>query len=124
MIVDTSAVVACLVGEIERAEFVRLLSSGRARISVATVLECALVLGRDRAQVMDQFIEEFLEVVPVDAAQLAAARDGWTRFGRGSGSPAKLNYGDCFSYALAITTGEPLLFKGDDFTHTDVTPAR
>ena len=59
----------------------------------------------------------------VGEAQVAAARGGYARFGKGSGSPARLNLGDAFSYALASVTGEPLLFKGDDFTHTDVTPA-
>jgi ribonuclease VapC len=61
--------------------------------------------------------------VPFDAEQLAAARDAHRRYGRNSGSRAQLNFGDCMSYALAKVTGEPLLFKGDDFTHTDITPA-
>lgn len=59
-------------------------------------------------------------VIPVDGGQARVASDAYLRYGRGSGSPARLNYGDCFSYALAISRDEPLLFKGDDFIHTDV----
>jgi len=63
------------------------------------------------------------EIEPVTEAQARIAREAYRDFGRGSGHPARLNFGDCFAYALARTTGEPLLFKGDDFTHTDVIPA-
>ncbi len=65
-----------------------------------------------------------ISVVPFDATQARIAREAYARFGKGSGSTAGLNFGDCMTYALAKVTGEPLLFKGDDFTHTDVTPAR
>ena len=73
-------------------------------------------------------LDRFLSVVgvhqrPVDLVQLSAARTACLTYGKGSGSRARLNYGDCFSYALAITTGEPLLFRGGGFRHTDVTPA-
>lgn len=67
-----------------------------------------------------------IEVVPVDAEHIRVARADYRDFGRGSGHPARLNFGDCFAYALASLTGEPLLFVGDDFKHTDVrtvTPA-
>lgn len=64
----------------------------------------------------------YLEVVPVDEAQVAVARTAYRDFGKRSGHPAQLNFGDCFAYALAITTGDPLLFKGGDFGHTDVVP--
>lgn len=64
-----------------------------------------------------------VELVDVTESQGRAARDAHRRFGRGSGSRARLNYGDCLAYALAITTGDTLLFKGDDFTHTDVRSA-
>lgn len=63
-----------------------------------------------------------LEIVPVDQAQVAVGRTAYRDFGKGSGHPAQLTFGDCFAYALAITTGEPLLFKGNDFDHTDVVP--
>lgn len=63
------------------------------------------------------------EVVPVDADHVRVARAAYRDFGRGSGHPAKLNLGDCFSYALASITGEPLLYKGDDFGYTDVRSA-
>jgi ribonuclease VapC len=65
-----------------------------------------------------------IDVVPFDADHARLARDAYTRFGKHPSSKAKLNFGDCMAYALAKATGEPLLFKGDDFTHTDLTPAR
>ncbi|WP_246142840.1 type II toxin-antitoxin system VapC family toxin [Nocardioides rubriscoriae] len=71
---------------------------------------------------LDEAVSGFT-VVPFDHEQALAARAAYARYGRGSGSPARLNLGDCITYALAMTTGEPLLFKGDDLTHTDVTPA-
>lgn len=74
---------------------------------------------------LDQLLAAIAPVIhPVDDRHLAIARDAWARFGRGSGSPARLNYGDCFSYAAAAATGEPLLFVGEDFAHTDVRDAR
>ena len=63
-------------------------------------------------------------IEPVTEAQARIAREAYRDFGRGSGHPARLNFGDCFAYALAKAMNEPLLFKGDDFTHTDLTPAR
>lgn len=62
-------------------------------------------------------------IEPVTEAQVRIARDAYRDFGRGSGNPARLNFGDCFAYALAKVTGEPLLYKGDDFPHTDIEPA-
>ena len=122
MILDTSAVVAILQGEPEAQRFAGLIESAdHVHISTATVLEASLVLGAVRQQVLDAFLGESRAVaVPVDETQLAAARQAHLRYGRGSGSPARLNYGDCFSYALAKTWDRPLLFKGDDFGHTDV----
>lgn len=74
---------------------------------------------------MDRLLDDAeIAVVPVDAAQARLARAAYARYGRRSGSRAQLNFGDCMAYALAKVTGEPLLFKGDDFTHTDVTSAR
>ncbi len=83
-----------------------------------------MVVGRSRWLDLEELLTTSgVELLPVDRAHVLAAREAWTRFGRGSGSPARLNYGDCFAYAAAKVTGEPLLFKGDDFTHTDIEAA-
>lgn len=125
MILDSSAVVAVLQGEPEAEQFARLIeAAGDVAISAATVVELSLMLGASRQDVLDEFLEiACAEVVPVDIGQVALARRAGVVFGRGSGSPARLNYGDCFSYALATALGRPLLCKGDDFRHTDVTLA-
>jgi ribonuclease VapC len=98
------------------------------RMSVATWLEITIVAdSRSSAhgERLDQIVEALaIEVVPVSARDGEVARGAYRRYGRGSGSPARLNFGDCFAYALSVTTGEPLLFVGDDFTHTDVARAR
>ncbi|MDN5764143.1 MAG: type II toxin-antitoxin system VapC family toxin [Microlunatus sp.] len=122
MILDTSAVVAILQGEPEAEALAGLIESvDRVHISTATVVEASLVLGGARQQVLDDFLASAgAVVVPFDETQVAIARRAHLRYGRGSGSPARLNYGDCFSYALAIASDRPLLFKGSDFTHTDV----
>ena len=95
------------------------------RISAANLLESAIVMDGSRDAVaslkLDQFIEESGVIVePVTASQVRLARIAQRNFGRGSGHPARLNFGDCFAYALAMETGEPLLFKGQDFGRTDV----
>lgn len=127
MIVDSSALIAVVQGEPEGASFAELMLSERCRMSVANWLESAMVVdGRSRTH-QDEFVEFLqladVELVDVTREQAMIARAAHRRFGRGSGSAARLNYGDCFAYALAISSGEPLLFKGDDFGHTDVTPA-
>jgi len=86
------------------------------------------VLDRHRRGLVSEALDDYLEgaalsVAPVTARQARIARAAYRDFGRGSGHPAKLNFGDCFAYALAIERDEPLLFKGDDFTHTDVRSA-
>jgi imidazolonepropionase-like amidohydrolase len=87
----------------------------------ASVEELAAVTGER----LDRIIETLgIEVVPVSAREGEVARGAHRRYGRGSGSPARLNVGDCFAYALSVTAGEALLFVGDDFTHTDVARAR
>jgi len=127
VIVDSSAVLAITLGEADAEVFAEALLSDRASMSVANWLECTMVAdnrGSDvRANFEQTLVAAGVELVPVTLAQAHVAREAHRRFGRGSGSPAKLNYGDCFAYALAITTGDALLFKGDDFTHTDVRPA-
>jgi ribonuclease VapC len=110
--------------EPDSAQLVALIASGPARVCAATLLESSIVLTRSLHAELDSLIRgSGMEVVPFDAEQAVVARAAHTTYGRGSGSKARLNLGDCFSYALAKVTGEPLLFKGEDFTHTDIEPA-
>ncbi|MGI5127763.1 type II toxin-antitoxin system VapC family toxin [Pseudonocardia sp. CA-107938] len=97
-------------------------------VSAATYLEAAIVAdaGRDPVSIRtfdNIFRQNRISIEPTTPEQAMIARAAYRDFGRGSGHPAKLNFGDCFSYALASVTGRPLLFKGDDFTHTDITSA-
>ena len=97
-------------------------------MSAATYLESGIVVDRERdpakSFAMDGLISALgIDVVPVTAAQAGLARQAYRDFGKHSGHPAKLNFGDCFAYALAVERGEPLLFKGDDFTHTGIARA-
>jgi ribonuclease VapC len=97
------------------------------RISVSNWLEASMVVDRRGNALAANWLEEFMqnagiEMVPVSVSQVAIARRAWQMFGRGV-HPAKLNYGDCFAYALAKETSEPLLFKGTNFAQTDVEPA-
>lgn len=124
MIVDTSALVAIACDEPEAAAFTDLLdTASRVAVSAATLLEASMVLRDAAGRAFVDVVADALTVVPFDASQLAVARQAHERFGRGTGHPARLNLGDCFSYALAVTTGEPLLFKGEGFARTDVMPA-
>jgi ribonuclease VapC len=125
VIVDTSAVVAVIRQEPAASALLSVMrDADQLRMATCTALELSLVLGAQRQERATTFLREAgIHLVPFTAEHLAAAQDGLARFGRGSGSPAMLNFGDCFAYALASVTGEPLLFTGDDFTHTDVTPA-
>ena len=128
MIVDTSALFAVLAGEAERAAFVEsILTAEAPKISAATLLECAIVVDRLHDPAMSRRLDDLVEalglqVVAVSPDHAAIGRAAYRDYGKGSGHPAGLDYGDCFSYALARETGEPLLFKGDDFIHTDLTP--
>lgn len=129
MVLDTSAVIAILLGESPATRLVSAIRSDPLRsISTATVVESSLVLlGRYREVAepqLDLFLREIgAEVVPVGEEHARLARDAASRFGRGR-HPAALNFGDCFSYALAVARNEPLLFVGDDFARTDVPVAR
>jgi ribonuclease VapC len=125
VILDSSAIVAILRDEPERAELTDLIEqSSVVRVSTATVLESCIVVGPSRHADVDQLLREAAtEIVAFDGEQLKIAREAHARYGRRSRSRAKLNFGDCMAYALAKVTAEPLLFKGDDFTHTDVTRA-
>ena len=126
MIVDPSSMMAILNDEPEAAEFARILESvDVVRISAASVVELAVAAGRRRSEVVSDLIGDVgMDVVPFDARQAELARAAFLQYGRGSGHPARFNFGDCLTYALAKATGEPLLFKGDDFTHTDIVSAR
>lgn len=129
MIVDTSAVVAVLKAEAGWEAIDATLAETEApRMSAGTYQELGIVVDRvgdpALARQLDRLLDAWgvvIEPVTADLARLgrAAHRD----FGRGSGHPARLNFGDCFAYALASHTGEPLLFVGDDFSETDLTPA-
>lgn len=112
MIVDTSAIIAILGDDPEAAGLAALVeAAGDVRVSAATVLEASLVCGPTRQVDLDAFLAEVdAQVVPFDDAQLAVARSAHLRFGRRSGSPARLSFGDCLSYALAIHADDELLF--------------
>jgi len=126
MIVDTSAVVAIVRRESERSSFLTCLDREAVnRISAASYFEAAIVIDGSRNPTLSRGLDEFIraaEVViePVTAHQARIAREAYRDFGKGSGHPAQLNFGDCFAYALAKDKAEPLLFKGGDFAHTDV----
>lgn len=129
MIVDTSALVAILGGEAEADKFVDAIARADApALSAATYVETAVVIDARRnpalSRAFDRFLDESqLTVEAVTPAQAKIAREAYRDFGRGSGHPARLNFGDCFAYALARDKNQPLLFKGDDFRHTDVDAA-
>jgi ribonuclease VapC len=128
MVIDTSALLAVLQDEPERRRFNEALVEAESRrLSTATFVEVSIViearLGIEGLHHLDLFLDRAkIELVPVDAEQARVARSCFSRFGKGR-HPAALNYGDCFSYALAQVLSEPLLFKGDDFTKTDVSAA-
>lgn len=128
MIVDTSVLVCIHDGEPEARRYLEvLLDEPSPRISAGSLLEASIVLDARQplrtSRRLDRLVADLrLDVVPVDEQQVTAARAAYRDYGKGSGHAAGLNFGDCFAYALAATTGEPLLFKGDDFTHTDELP--
>jgi ribonuclease VapC len=129
VIVDTSALVAILRDEPDAAVYAEAIEvADRRRISAASYVEAGAVIDGARDPVATRQVEALvtaaeIAIEPVTEAQARIARDAYRDFGKGSGHPARLNFGDCFSYALAKSTGEPLLFKGDDFAHTDVAAA-
>lgn len=123
IVVDTSAIVAILLAEDEGAAFrARIEAAGGALVSAVSAVELAAVAARDDAlfgAARSLLNEPYVAVEPVDAVQAAIASDAYRRFGKGR-HPAGLNLGDVFSYALARARRLPLLFKGDDFSQTDV----
>jgi ribonuclease VapC len=129
VIVDTSTVIAILLGEPAQAELLAAFRlQARSSISAASQLEISIVLQRKRTGITDETIDRFLsslniDIVPVTVEQARLARLAYRQFGKGSGHPAQLNFGVCFAYALARERDQPLLFTGKDFTHTDLVPA-
>ena len=130
MIIDTSALIAILRDEPEAIACARAIEAAVSRrISAANFVETAIVIDGSRDPIasrrFDDLVREAqLVIEPVTEAQARVAREAYRDFGRGSGHRAKLNFGDCFAYALAKSSGEPLLFKGNDFAHTDITVAQ
>jgi ribonuclease VapC len=129
IVIDTSALAAVVLGEpdAERYTAGMVAAAGDCSLSAATLVECGIVVearqGDAAAQDLRLVIEQIgAEVVPLDAAQATVAVAAWRRFGKGR-HPAGLNLGDCFAYALAKVSGSPLLYKGDDFTQTDIAQA-
>lgn len=126
MIVDPSAIIAILTGEEEREQFFNLLMKADAvHLSAASRVELTAVIVRKRLAAGEQRLTDLFDacdiaIVPFTVAHAELASDAYRRFGRGSGHAARLNLGDCFSYALARERDAPLLFTGDDFRHTDV----
>lgn len=125
MVLDSSAVVAILFDEPERRLFTAAIERDPRRlISAANLLEAAVIVESRRGEAAGRELDLLLhraavEVVAVDSEQVQVARAAWRRYGKGR-HPAGLNFGDCFAYALAGTSREPLLFKGEDFARTDV----
>ena len=129
MIIDTSALVAILRREPEAATLAEAFEKAeQCRLSAANYLEAAIVIDGRRDPVASRRLDDLLQeaevvIEPVDAEQARLAREAYRDFGKGSAHPARLNFGDCFSYALARSRRESLLFKGEDFIHTDVASA-
>lgn len=128
MILDTSALIAILEDEPASARLRTLVAEYGGRLAAPTLVEARMVAfgkgGPEAVRRLDRFVlRSELEIAPFDAAQADAATEAFLVYGRGSGHPARLNYGDTFSYALAQTADEPLLFVGDDFAGTDLRSA-
>jgi ribonuclease VapC len=130
MILDTSALITILRDEPDAISYAKAIANAVVRrISAANYVEAAAVIDASRDPIASRRFDDFLRaarlgIEPVTETQARIAREAYRDFGRGSGHPARLNFGDCFAYALAKAVNEPLLFKGDDFVHTDITPAR
>lgn len=126
MIVDSSALLAILRAEPGALRYAQAIENVTPRrISAANFLETAIVIDGSRDPVASRRFDELIHaagiiIEPVTREQAIIAREAYRDFGKGSGHPAQLNFGDCFAYALAKATGEPLLFKGNDFRHTDI----
>lgn len=130
MIIDTSAIIAILRAEPEARQFADAIEVAAVRrVAATTYVEVGAVIDGARDPVARRLVDELFSaagilIEPVTEEQARIAREAYRDFGKGSGHPAGLDFGDCFVYALSKVTGEPLLFKGDDFAHTDVAVAR
>ncbi len=128
MVIDTSALLAVLFGEPEAETFAHAIASDPKKlISAFSALEAGIVVeakkGEPGGRELDLLLHRAgIDIVAMDARQYELARAAWRDYGKGR-HPAGLNIGDCCSYALSVCSGEPLLFKGDDFTKTDIQPA-
>jgi len=126
---DSSAIVAIVLNEPERAAFLSAIKkASKVLVSTASVIEAKLVVHSRRGQRAVVLVEDLLklavfEIAPPGVAEMDAAYAAFVAFGKGSGHPANLNFGDLFSYALAKVRGLPLLFKGNDFSQTDIPSA-
>jgi len=129
VIVDTSAIVAILRAEPDARSLAGAIAGANVRrVSAANYVEAAAIIDGSRSPVASRRFDDFfreaeLVIEPVTPEQARIAREAYRDFGKGSGHAAQLNFGDCFAYALARAMGESLLFKGDDFRHTDLVPA-
>jgi ribonuclease VapC len=129
MIVDSSALVSAIKREPDWIELSRAMDSAKTlSMSAASYLETAIVIDCLRSPTQSARLDELIDqmdmvIEPVTAEQAKIARQAYRDYGKGSGHPANLNFGDCFSYALARAKREPILYKGDDFVHTDLRPA-
>ena len=129
MIADTSAIIAILAEEDDAAIYAQAIAGADVRrLSAASYLECGIVLDSQRDPIISRGLDELLReaqfvVEAVTERQARLARQAYADFGKGTGHPAGLNFGDCLSYALAVDLHEPLLWKGDDFGHTGVQSA-
>jgi ribonuclease VapC len=129
VIIDSSALVAVFREEPDADRFkIAIATADKRRISAANFVETAIVVDRLHDPLASKRLDDFLartqiEIAPVTERQARIAREAYRNFGKGSGHPAQLNYGDCFAYALATELAEPLLFKGDDFTKAGIDAA-
>jgi ribonuclease VapC len=129
IVVDTSVLIAALKNESDAPLLIeRMGTASECHVSAGSILECGIVVGAKYGDAGLEAMQELcaslsLNIVPVDAEQSRIGYEAFRRYGRGSRHPANLNFGDCFAYALAKTRKLPLLFKGDDFVHTDIEPA-
>jgi ribonuclease VapC len=129
MIVDSSAIIAILRAEPEAQAFAKAIAAARdRRVSAVNFVEASVVIDGSRDPIASRRFDELvleaeLQIEPVTEAHARIAREAYRDFGKGSGHRASLNFGDCFAYALAKAKQEPILCKGDDFKHTDLTLA-
>jgi ribonuclease VapC len=129
VIVDSSAIIAILKEEDDAAVYAQAIAGADARrLSAASFLECGNVVDSQCDPIIGRGLDELLQeaefvIEPVTERQARLARQAYADFGKGSGHPAGLNFGDCLSYALALDLREPLLWKGNDFGHTGIQSA-